>query len=125
MPGSSVPARMAWAGAAAAGLILLCLGLGQKLYLGAVTDAFERDRLGNTFILAGAVLGLAAAGWSRYRGDPLWVTVMVAVPAVVIGGLNLVVGDSLPPHIAALAAVPLGVAGIIGGIVARTDRIRS
>jgi hypothetical protein len=125
MRGSSVPARAAWAGTAAAGLILLCLGLGQKFYFGSVTNAFARDRLGNTLILAGAVLGLAAAGWSRFRGDSLWATVMVAVPAVVIGGLNLVVGDSLLPHIAALAAVPLGVAGVIGAIVARTDRIRS
>lgn len=125
MQSSSVPARTAWAVVAAVGLILLCLGLGQKFYFGSVTNAFARDRLGNTLILAGAVLGLAAAGWSRYRGDPLWVTVMVAVPAVVIGGLNLVVGDSLLPHIAALAAVPLGVAGVIGGVVVGTHRIRS
>ncbi|MGO4807278.1 hypothetical protein AB4089_19400 [Arthrobacter sp. 2MCAF15] len=125
MRGSSAPARMAWAGTAAVGLILLCLGLGQKFYFASVTNAFARDRLGNTLILVGAALGLAASGWSRYRGDALWVTVMVAVPAVVIGGLNLVVGDSLLPHSAALAAVPLGVAGVIGGIVARTDRIRS
>jgi hypothetical protein len=125
MQGSSVPARMAWAVVAAGGLILLCLGLGQKFYFGSVTDAFERDRLGNTLILAGGVLGLAAAGWSRYRGDPLWVTLLVAVPATVIAGLNLVAGDSLLPHIAALAAVPLGVAGITGGVVVGTHRIRS
>ncbi len=84
-----------------------------------------RDRLGNTLILAGAVLGLAAASWSRYRGHPLWVTLLVAVPAMVIAGTNLVAGDSLLPHIAALATVPLGVAGITGGVVVGTHCIRS
>ncbi|WP_155846703.1 hypothetical protein [Arthrobacter sp. 131MFCol6.1] len=125
MRGSSIPVRAAWAGMAAAGLILLCLGLGQKFYFGSVTNAFARDQIGNTLILAGDVLGLAAAGWSRYRGDPLWVTVTVAVPAVVIGGLNLVVEDSLLPHIAALAAVPLGVVGVIGGVVGQRRRTPS
>lgn len=124
MRGSSVPARMAWAGTAAGGLVLLCLGLGQTLYLGAVTNAFERDRLGNTFILAGAALDLAAAGWARYRGYPAWVTVLVAVPAVVVAGLSLAAGGSLLPHIAALAAVPLGAAGVIGGVVTSTHRTR-
>ncbi len=124
MSGSSIPARPAWAGTAAAGLILLCLGLAQKFYLGAVANAFERDRLGNTLILAGAVLVLAAAAWSRYRGDPVWGTVMVAVPAAVIAWLNLVAGDSLLPHIAALAAVPLGVAGVIGCVVGQPRRTR-
>ncbi|SKB38915.1 hypothetical protein SAMN05660473_00477 [Arthrobacter sp. 49Tsu3.1M3] len=125
MRGPSIAARAAWAGIAAAGLILLCLGLGQTFYFGSVTNAFARDQIGNTLILAGAVLDLAAAGWSRHRGDPLWVTVTVAVPAVVIGGLNLVVGDSLLPHIAALAAVPLGVVGVIGGVVGQRRRTPS
>ena len=124
MRGSSIAARAAWAGIAASGLILLCLGL-STFYFGSVTNAFARDQIGNTLILAGAVLGLAGAGWSRHRGDPLWVTVTVAVPAVVIGGLNLVVGDSLLPHIAALAAVPLAVVGVIGGVVGQRRRTPS
>lgn len=122
MRGSSIPAKAVWAGTAAAGLVLLCLGLGQKFYFGSVTNAFARDQIGNTLILAGAVLGLAAAGWSRYRDDPLWVTVMMAAPAVVTGGLNLVAGDSLLPQIAAVAIVPLGVAGVIGGLVGEPHR---
>jgi hypothetical protein len=109
--------RVVSAVAAAAGLVLLVMGLAQKFYLGSVTDAFERDRTGNTFMLFGAVAVLAAAGWSRFRGDPLWVTLTVAAPAVVVGGLNLVLGDSLLPHIGALLAVPAGLAGIIGGLV--------
>lgn len=80
---------------------------------------------GNTLILAGALLGLAAAGWSFYRGDAVGVTGMVTAPAVIIGGLNLVAGDSLLPHLAALTAVPLGLAGIIGGFAVRSQRIRS
>lgn len=106
-------------------LVLLCLGLSQKLYLGSVTNAFERDQIGNTLMLAGALLGLAAAGRSLYRGDPVWVTGMIASPAVIIGGLNFVAGDSLMPHVAALAAVPLGLAGITGGVAARSQRIKS
>lgn len=125
MKGSSVVALTAWGGAAAAGIVLLCLGLGQTLYIGTATNAFERDRLGSTLILAGAILGLGAAGWSRYRGDPLWVTVMVAAPGVIIGGLNLVAGGSLLPHFGALSAVPLGLAGTMAGVTARVHRIRS
>ena len=52
-------------------------------------------------------------------------SLLVAVPAVVIAGLNLVAGDSLLPHIAALAAVPLGVAGLIGGVVGQPHRTHS
>lgn len=33
-------------------------GLGQTLYIGTVTNAFERDRLGSTLILAGTVAGV-------------------------------------------------------------------
>ncbi|WP_161958225.1 hypothetical protein [Arthrobacter sp. H-02-3] len=53
------------------------MGLEQTFYLGTVTNAFEIDRTGNTCILAGAVVGLVAVGWSRYRGDALWVTIWV------------------------------------------------
>ena len=128
MRGSTIPARAAWTvwtGAAAASVVLLCLGLSQKLYVGSVTNAFERDQIGNTLILAGALLRLAAAGWSLYRSDAVWVTAMVTAPAVIIGGLNLVAGDSLLPHLAALAAVPLGLDGIIGGFAVRWRRMRS
>ncbi|MET4135181.1 hypothetical protein [Pseudarthrobacter sp. PvP090] len=125
MKGSSVAARAAWGLAATAGVVLICLGLGQTFYIGTVTNAFERDRLGSTSILAGSVLGLAAAGWSLYRRDQLWVSLLVAAPAVVVGGLNLVAGGSLLPHIGALAAVPLGLAGIIGGVTVGSGRIRS
>ncbi len=52
-------------------------------------------------------------------------SLLVAVPAVVIAGLNLVAGDSLLPHIAALAAAPLGVAGLIGGVVGQPHRTHS
>ncbi|MCX6498585.1 MAG: hypothetical protein NTU93_07250 [Arthrobacter sp.] len=117
MRATTVRARTAWSGVAAASLILLCLGLSQTLYLGEVGNAYERDRTGNALILAGAALGLAAAGWSHYRGAPRWVSTLVAAPAVAVAGLNLVVGDSLLPHVSALVAVPLGLAGIIGGIV--------
>ena len=86
MRGSTILARAAWAGAASASVVLLCLGLSQKLHLGSVRNAFERDQIGDTFILAGALLGLAAAGWSLYRGDAVGVTGMVTAPAVIIGG---------------------------------------
>ncbi|MET3809205.1 hypothetical protein [Arthrobacter sp. UYEF3] len=119
MKTTAVAARAVWSAVAGASLILLCLGLGQKLYVGSVPDAFTRDQAGNTLILAGAAAGFAAAGWSRYRGDRVWMTSLVAVPAVVIGGLNLVAGYSLLPHLSALVAVPLGLAGIIGGMTAR------
>ena len=50
---------------------------------------------------------------------------MVAAPAVVIGGLNLAAAGSLLPHIGALAAVPMGLAGTVGGAATRTRRTRS
>lgn len=50
-------------------------------------------------------------------------TVMVASPAVIIAGLNLVAGSSLPPHIASLAAIPLGVTGIVVSLLGQSHRI--
>ncbi|WP_211878923.1 hypothetical protein [Pseudarthrobacter albicanus] len=114
---SSVPGRVMWAAFTAFGLVLLVLGLAQKFYLGTVTDAFQRDRTGNTLILAGALVILASAAWSRLRTDPLRVTLAVAAPAIVVGCLNLVIGDSLLPHLGALFAVPAALAGIIGGLL--------
>lgn len=119
---TSVAGNAAWALCAAIGLFPLVLGLAQKFHLGTVTNAFERDRTGNTLILLGVVLAVAAAGWSRFRRDPLWATLTVATPAVVIGGLNLMLGDSLLPHLAALVSVPARVAGIIGGLVSHRGR---
>ena len=37
-----------------------------------------------------------------------------------VGGLNLAAGGSLLPHLGALAAVPLGLAGIIGAAVVQS-----
>lgn len=76
MRGSSISARTMWAVIAAAAVVLLCIGLAQTLYIGTVTNAFERDQIGNTLVLPGAALGMAASGWSRYRetpcGSPSW-----------------------------------------------------
>jgi hypothetical protein len=116
---------MAWAITGAAGLVLVCAGLGQSLYIGTVSNAFERDRVGNTLILAGSALGLAVACWSLFRRDPRWVSLLVAAPAVMVGGLNFVAGESLLPHLALLAAVPTGLAGIVGGVMAGSRRVRS
>lgn len=88
----------------------------------ATTPEFiERLRVGRLVMLAGAAMSLAAAIWSQVRGNPLWVTVCVASPAVLVGmAIMIMTVPSAAPQIAGLIALPAAIAGLIGGLFARS-----
>jgi hypothetical protein len=82
----------------------------------------ERLRVGRLFMLAGSAASLAAAIWSQVRGNPLWVTICVAAPAVLVGLATMIMAPpSLTPQIAGLIALPAALAGLVGGLVSRNQ----
>jgi hypothetical protein len=82
----------------------------------------ERLRVGRLFMLAGSAASLAAAIWSQVRGNPLWVTICVAAPAVLVGlSMMIMAPPSLAPQIAGLFALPAALAGLIGGLLSRNQ----
>lgn len=86
-----------------------------------VPSFIERLRVGRLFMLAGSAASLAAAIWSQVRGNPLWVTVCVAAPAVLAGLATMITSPpSLAPQVAGVVALPAAVAGLTGGLLSRS-----
>ena len=80
-------------------------------------EFIERVRMGRLFMLIGSATSLAAAIWSQVRGNPLWVTICVASPAVLVGlATMMMTPPSLTPLVAGAVALPAAVAGLIGGL---------
>jgi hypothetical protein len=107
----------------AVSLVLIVIGLDRSFFIigyrASVPEFREAARVGSLFILGGSAASLAAAVWSYLRGHPYWVTVCVAAPALVVGGIALMGPQSLLRHIGAVVALPAAVAGIIGGLLDR------
>lgn len=108
---------IAWSVLVVIGLILLGKRVGQTWYFEPTAEALEGARVGDLLIFAGSVTILAAAGLARKMRTPTWACVLVAVPAFLIGGLTLLVGESLLPQLAALVALPVGLAGLISTLI--------
>ncbi|MET3707365.1 hypothetical protein ABIB17_002002 [Arthrobacter sp. UYEF6] len=86
-----------------------------------VPEFIERLRVGRLLMLAGSAISLAAAIWSQVRGNPLWVTICVASPAVLVGMATMIMTPpSLIPQITGLIALPAALAGLIGGLLPDT-----
>jgi hypothetical protein len=115
-----------WALLVVASITLMSIGLLRALFFGFTPEPalVEDARVGGLFILAGAVASLGAAVWSALRGDPRWVTAFVAAPAVLVGGIALFAPYSLLRHFAAVAAFPLALAGLFGGLPRKSPRAR-
>ena len=115
-----------WALLVVASITLMSIGLLRAMFFGFTPEPalVEDARVGGLFILAGAVASLGAAVWSVLRGDPRWVTAFVAAPAVLVGGIALFAPYSLLRHFAAVAAFPLALAGLFGGLPRKSPRAR-
>lgn len=87
-----------------------------------VPEFVEDARVGSLYLLGGSAASIAAAVWSFLRGHPHWVTVCVAAPAVVVGGVALVWPYSLLRQLVALLALPGAIAGTVGGLLDRGYR---
>ena len=119
--GRSLP----WAVLVVLAIIVTAIALERTtFFVYATTPEFiERLRVGRLVMLAGAAMSLAAAIWSQVRGNPLWVTVCVASPAVLVGmAIMIMTVPSPTPQISGLIALPAAIAGLIGGLFARNKR---
>lgn len=84
----------------------------------------EETWIGSRYIFAGSALSLAAAVWSPFRGNPVWVTVCAGLPGVLVGWAALQDPYDLKRHLAAVVAFPLALAGVVDVIRVRGRRSR-
>ena len=119
------PGVILWALLVIASVVLVVMGLWRSMFILGYhpLPEFEEDaRVGNLYLLGGSAASLAAAVWSFRRGHPHWVTVCVAAPAVVVGGVALVWPYSMLRQLVALLALPGAIAGTVGGLLDRGYR---
>jgi hypothetical protein len=119
------PGVILWALLEIASVVLMIIGLWTSMFILGYQPMpeFEEDaRVGNLCLLGGSAASLAVAVWSFRRGHPHWVTVCVAAPAAVVGGVALVWPYSMLPQLVAVLALPGAIAGTIGGLLDRGYR---
>jgi hypothetical protein len=119
------PGVILWSILIVASVVLMATGLWRSFFIGGyhpVPGLEEDARVGSLYLLAGSAASLAAAVWSFLRGHPHWVTACVAAPAIVVGGVALVLPVSNLRQLVSLLALPGAVAGMIGGLVDRGYR---
>lgn len=119
------PGAILWSILVVASIVLMVTGLWRSFFIAGyhpVPGLEEDARVGSLYILGGSAASLAAAVWSFLRGHPHWVTAGVAAPAIVVGGVALVLPHSNLRQLVSLLALPGAVAGMIGGQVDRGYR---
>lgn len=105
-----------WSALVLTAMVLIVLGLERSLLWVSTPQLRQQALTGHLLIYAGSALLIAAALWSYLRRHLLLSSVLVATPAVLLGGLVLAAPYSLFPHIAALFALPAAVLGLVLGI---------
>jgi len=116
---------LVWAGSLIlwSALVVLCtvlLGRGAYMtfYFEPTGEALADARTGNLLILGGALGLFVGAVWARLMRVPLWACILVAIPAVLVGGgLTLFAGNTLFPQLSYFLAVPLAVAAFISVLI--------
>ncbi|TFD24238.1 hypothetical protein [Cryobacterium sp. TMS1-13-1] len=108
---------VAWSALIVVGIALMYTGLKKTGYFEPTGEALELDRVGKLQIYAASAALLVAACWARMLLTPIWACILVASPAVLVGGLTLIFDNSLFPHLAALVTFPVAVAGLISGLI--------
>jgi hypothetical protein len=119
------PGVILWSILVVASVVLMATGLWRSFFIGGyhpVPGLEEDARVGSLYILGGSAASLTAAVWSFLRGHPYWVTACVAAPAIMVGGVALVMPYSNLRQLVSLLALPGAVAGMIGGLVDRGYR---
>ncbi|TFB63584.1 hypothetical protein E3N86_04470 [Cryobacterium sp. Hz7] len=106
-----------WSALIAVGITVMYTGLRKAGYFEPTEEALELARVGKLQIYAGSAALVVAAGWARMMLTPIWACILVASPAVLVGGLTLAIDNSLLPHLAALVTFPMAVAGLISGLI--------
>lgn len=107
-----------WAVLVVASIVLTGLALERTFSL-MVGPGPEQLRVGRLLMLGGVVASFAAAIWSHFRRHRFWITACVAAPAVVVGGVTLLMPGSLLPQMVGAVALPAAFAGLLGGVLGR------
>lgn len=115
---------IAWILLVLASMVLIGTGLARTVFFIWVPEPvmLERARIGNLFITAGCTLSIATAAWSHFRGNRVWVTVIVGLPGLLVGWAALDDPYSLLRHLAAVVSFPLALAGVVEAIRVRGRR---
>ncbi|MFE4541070.1 hypothetical protein [Arthrobacter sp. NPDC056727] len=118
------PGVLLWAALVLASIVLMVTGLLRSMFFGFIPEPglVEDARVGSLYLVGGSAASLAAAVWSFLRGHPRWVTACVAAPAILVGGIALLMPYSLARHLAGFVALPAALAGAIGGLANRGYR---
>ncbi|QCB97338.1 hypothetical protein E5206_10715 [Arthrobacter sp. PAMC25564] len=75
------------------------------------------DAEGHRLVLLGAMAFAGACVWARLRRRPLWVSVLTALPAVVVGGLAIELPDGLYAHFAGLFLIPAALSAMLAELL--------
>lgn len=126
------PAGRRWTGTVAwvmlvlASMIIVSHGIIRaQWHLGVPHPAAQEETwIGSGWIFAGSGLSVVAAVWSHLRGNPVWVTVCVALPGVLVGWAAMMQPYSLMRHLAAAVAFPLALGALAEVVWARGYRQR-
>lgn len=104
-----------WAACEGVAILLLVIGLSQMFTFIGGPDMHEQTRRGQSLVLFGSILSLAAAVWVPISRRPLWVMICLITPVVVINALSTI-DTGLLPQIGAVIAIPVAVVGLIAGL---------
>ncbi len=117
---------IAWALLVLASMALIVIGLSRTVFFVWAPEPalVEKAGIASPYINAGCVLSVAAAVLSRLRGNPIWVTVCVGLPGILVGWAVWTNPFSLLRHLAAVVTFPLALAGVAEVIRARWYRQR-
>ena len=112
--------KLLWVVAVPAALVLLAHGLLAEVYFEPTGEAIAEAHRGQAEVGGACLLLVLAAGYAVLVARwPAWVGVAVAFPAVVSGGLSLLVPDSWFPLLSLPLVFPSALVGAIGGLLAR------
>ena len=75
------------------------------------------DAEGRGLVFLGSLAFAVSAVWARLRGKPIWVSILTALPAVVVGGLSVEMPDGLYAHLAGLFLVPTALCAMLAELL--------
>lgn len=111
--------RIRWADGAWALLVLLAAVLtacGLAMTFSIIVRS-PTDAEGHGLIFLGSVAFAGSAVWAKLTGRPLWVSILTALPALVVGGLSVEMPDGLYAHLAALGPIPAALSAMLADLL--------
>jgi hypothetical protein len=117
---------IAWILLVLASLILIGYGIGRADWHIGLPAPADREEvwIGSRYIFAGCALSLVAAVWSHLRGNPVWVSICVGLPGILVGWATMNSPYDLKRHLAAVVSFPLALGGVAEVIRVRGHRQR-